>query len=160
MSFAPCPCETNRETLPIGERPVYSRKFRLKKSAEPSGNLRQTIAGIVSMTSRRRSSIVFDSLSASRLWLLALVWRIVPSTRLDLAVVRASVSLPRCFSCTGGYSRYGFLVGPIVLQPGGMACSLRWTVLSGGTRQSRGEKRIRDSSYVVPGIAFQLRQVP
>src|SRR6266513_74888 len=37
------------------ERPVYSRKCWLRKSAEPSGNLRQTIAGMASMMSCRRS---------------------------------------------------------------------------------------------------------
>src|SRR5260370_200835 len=49
------------------ERPVYSRKCLLRKSAEPSGNLRQTIGGIVSMMSRRRSSMTLVASSAS-LW--------------------------------------------------------------------------------------------
>src|SRR6266404_572352 len=63
------------------ERPVYSRKCWLRKSAEPSGNLRQIIAGIASMMNRRRSSIAFDALSAPMLRVLDTVWLMVPSSR-------------------------------------------------------------------------------
>ncbi len=56
------------------ERPVYSRKFRFRKSAEPSGDFRQIIVGIVSMISRRRSSITSAASSASLWFVLAPFW--------------------------------------------------------------------------------------
>src|SRR5882757_8627094 len=81
------------------ERPVYSRKVWLRKSAEPSGNLLQTIVGIVSIMSRRRSSITLDASTASLPRLLVPVWLMLASTRSDLAVVRAFASLSGRDSC-------------------------------------------------------------
>src|SRR5580698_1877117 len=75
---------------------MLTRNCPLRKSAEPSGNLRQTIVGIVSIKSRRRSSKTFEVWSASLCCVLAPVWLMVPSTRPDLAVVSAFAPLSSC----------------------------------------------------------------
>jgi hypothetical protein len=73
----------------------------------------------VSMMSRRRSSTTFDAPSASLLCVLARLLLMVPSTRPDLAVVRAFAPPGggKSYTSIGGdYLGYRHFVAPIVLQ--------------------------------------------